>query len=149
MINDETTSQERLMGTTIEHLSDGEPVALPYAYAGHYSRESDAASPMITVVYGVLPGGHPYRPASELLLAKTEDHGLVAVAADRMAHLGDCEQCAPTWERYRQMLVGLPADVAITGGVEIETSRGTGLLLIDAEDLPDEEFSNEPGQEAG
>lgn len=64
------------MEDVIEHFSDGQPVALPYAYAGHYPADSDAASPLIAVLYGADPAGHPFRPDSPLLLAETED-GLV------------------------------------------------------------------------
>ena len=129
------------MDDVIEHLSDGEPVALPYAYAGHHPVDSEAASPVVAVVYAADPAGHPYRPDSPLLLAETEDGGIVAVAADRMAHLSDCERCAPIWPRYSQMVVGLPSDGMITAGVEIDTPQGPGKLLIDAEDLPQEAFT--------
>ena len=66
------------MDDVIEHLSDGEPVALPYAHAGHHpvdSRQRLRSSPWCmrpTLQYYRLP---------LLLLAETEDGGIAAVAA--------------------------------------------------------------------
>lgn len=55
-----------------------------------------------------------------------------------MAHLGDCEQCAPIWDHYRKQVTDLPAGAMITAGAEIDTRYGPGMLLIDATDLPDD-----------
>lgn len=129
------------MDDVIDHLSDGEPVALPYAYVGHHPAESDAASPVVGVVHSVIPEAHPYRPGLELVIAELEAGGRVAVASDRMAHANGCERCAAIWDRYRGMLVGLPDGAMITAGMEIQTGQGVATLLVDAEDLPEDLFT--------
>lgn len=135
------------MDDVIDHLADGKPLALPYAYAGHAPAESAQASPRVTEVLGAANMPHPFHPGSPLHLLRLEDGSVIAATADRVAHVDGCERCAATWSEYRSRLEDLPDGAMISAALEIETDDGPGKLLIDAEDLPPEFF--EEGDDDG
>lgn len=127
------------MSARVEHLSDGAEVVAPYAMAGHFSRESEEASPVVEELLIAAENcpPHPYT-GGECVLVRMSNDQLMVVATERIAHTGSCAECSSTWERLGQALEGVPAEASITAGMEVSTPFGDAFLLVEATDLPDE-----------
>ena len=126
----------------VDHLSDGEPVYLPYATLGHYTRDDPAASPEVDAFHGLHPWPHPYSGKPVALIELTNG-ALNMVAVDRLAHAPRCSACAPTWSHLEQLLEDVPDDAGISAGIPITTDHGPALLLVDAHDLPEDWFTDD------
>lgn len=118
----------------IEHLTDGAPVYLPYAYAGHYAATDEKATPEVQRLLGVLDDPHPVSEKPCVVVALTNGQELI-VAIERLMHGKDCTECTPSWAHWDQLAAQLEPGEMISAGMGAETNAGLVTLLVDAVDL--------------
>jgi hypothetical protein len=122
----------------LTHLMTGGSVHVPYMHVGHHRRDDPAASPEVTTLLAAdgLPP-HPYN-GKPVVLVRLVDERLLIAATDRLAHTRECSRCVPIWERFDELLAGTPDGGMLSAGMGVTTSEGPAMLLVDAEDVPEE-----------
>jgi hypothetical protein len=117
----------------VAHLTDGREVLVPYAWAGHYSRSSPKASPVVRTLLGKGPA-HPFSGVQTVVVELVNGRTWV-LNPELLAHHRSCEMCAPIWERLGARLDDIPVDGMLFAAAELHLTSGPAFLLVDVEDL--------------
>lgn len=117
-----------------DHLFEGEPLLLPYAYLGHERATSPAAHAHVSLSIvngqGVGLTRHPYN--GRYAVSVEDRRRQFWVAVDRLAHDMSCEVC---WTRLWLPLAARAAQASPGEAIYGLADLGSAVFAVDAEDM--------------